>query len=92
MTLRGSLIEGETEAENNPVEKTPDALKLDMQPPATEREITQRAKRDEKVAEWHLEVLAKPGVERIDWPDGVPVNAPSRSHIIASIPKGTRNR
>eukprot|EP00971_Amphidinium_carterae_P034978 688744-Amphidinium_carterae.1 len=47
-----------------------------MQPPATDREITQKEKRDEKVAEWHEKVLSKPGVERVDWPDGFPVNAP----------------
>eukprot|EP00971_Amphidinium_carterae_P253321 5029518-Amphidinium_carterae.1 len=50
-----------------------------MQPPATEREITQKEKRDKKVAEWHGKIISKPGDERVDWPDGFPVNAPSRS-------------
>eukprot|EP00971_Amphidinium_carterae_P171953 3409378-Amphidinium_carterae.2 len=67
----------EMEDENNPVEEISDTLKLDFQPPATEKEITRRVKRDEKVAEWHMKILVKPGWT--DWPDGVPVSAPSRS-------------
>eukprot|EP00971_Amphidinium_carterae_P195912 3887902-Amphidinium_carterae.1 len=70
-------LEGETENEYDPVDESSDAITLELQPPATKTEITQRSKRDEKVAEWHLKILAKPGVERVDWPDGVPVNAPS---------------
>eukprot|EP00971_Amphidinium_carterae_P282637 5611154-Amphidinium_carterae.1 len=65
-------LEGETEAENDVVNEIPESNKLEMQPPATEREITQKEKRDERVAEWHVKVLSKPGVERVDWPDGFP--------------------
>eukprot|EP00971_Amphidinium_carterae_P066107 1309548-Amphidinium_carterae.1 len=53
-------LEDEMEDENNPVEEISDTLKLDVQPPATEEEITQRVKRDEKVAEWHMKILVKP--------------------------------
>eukprot|EP00971_Amphidinium_carterae_P349322 6490962-Amphidinium_carterae.1 len=73
-------LESEIEDKNNPVGEVSEILKLDLQPPATESERDHsKVKRDEKVAEWHMKILVKPGVERTDWPDGVPVSAPSRS-------------
>eukprot|EP00971_Amphidinium_carterae_P349535 6491065-Amphidinium_carterae.2 len=74
-------LESEIEDENNPVEEVSEILKLELQPPATEKEITQRAKRDEKVAEWHMKILVKPGVERTDWPDGVPRRTDGRNGL-----------
>eukprot|EP00971_Amphidinium_carterae_P334573 6469929-Amphidinium_carterae.1 len=72
MTLRGSLKTKQRLRTTQSVSEMPESNKLEMQPPATDREITQKEKRDEKVAKWHGKVLAKPGVERVDWPDGFP--------------------
>eukprot|EP00971_Amphidinium_carterae_P198389 3937424-Amphidinium_carterae.2 len=54
-------LESEIEDEKGPVEEVSGTPKLDFQPPAIEKEITQRVKRDEKVAEWHAKILVKPG-------------------------------
>eukprot|EP00971_Amphidinium_carterae_P192331 3816348-Amphidinium_carterae.3 len=72
-------LESEIEDEGSPVEEGSGTPKMSFEPPATENEIVQKTKRDEKVSEWHSKILVKPGVERTDWPDGIPVSAPSRS-------------
>eukprot|EP00971_Amphidinium_carterae_P285678 5672277-Amphidinium_carterae.3 len=68
MTLRGSLkVRLRTKIVQS--KKLP---KLDVQPPATEKEITQKAKRNEKVGEWYSKILVKLGVGQMGFP-------PSRS-------------